>query len=317
MKKAFVVVLHYKGKQFTHQCLLSLQKTRAAGFSLKVVVVDNNSPESIADLKKEFSHNIFIKNKENLGFAEGNNVGIGYALKHGADYIMLLNNDTMVDSQMIVQLIRSAESDKKIGILGPKIYFAPGYEFHKERYKPSEQGKVIWYAGGSMDWDNILASHRGVDEVDKGQYDKQVETDFVSGCAMFVKKEVFEKIGLLDKKYFLYLEDNDFCQKAKRAGFKVIYSPKASLWHLNAGSSEVGGPLHDYYLTRNRMLFAWRYAPLKTKLALTRESLRLLLSGRKWQKTGIRDFYFAVAGEATRNKLAYLKRFGKGSYKER
>jgi len=301
MKKVFVVVLHYKGKEFTHQCLLSLSRIKTNGFSLKTVVIDNNSPEPLDDLEKEFFDEVFIKNKENLGFAEGNNVGIRYALKHGADYVMLLNNDTIVDPQMIVQLIKVGESDKKIGVLGPKIYFAPGYEFHKERYKPDEQGKVIWYAGGIIDWDNVLASHRGVDEVDKGQYDKQIETDFVSGCAMLVKKEVLEKIGLLDKRYFLYLEDNDFCQRAKRAGFKVIYAPKACLWHLNAGSSEVGGPLHDYYLTRNRMLFGFRYAPLKTKFALTRESFRLLVNARKWQKKGIRDFY--------------LKRFGKGSYK--
>lgn len=301
MKKVFVVVLHYKGKEFTRQCLLSLNKAKTDSFSFQTIVVDNGFLESIDDLKKEFSDKIFISNKENLGFAEGNNVGIRYALKHGADYVMLLNNDTLVDSQMIVQLIKVGESDKKIGVLGPKIYFAPGYEFHKERYKPDEQGKVLWYAGGIIDWDNILASHRGVDEVDKGQYDKQIETDFVSGCAMLVKKEVLEKIGLLDKRYFLYLEDNDFCQRAKRAGFKVIYSPKACLWHLNAGSSEVGGPLHDYYLARNRMLFGFRYAPLKTKFALTRESFRLLVNGRKWQKKGIRDFY--------------LRKFGKGSYK--
>lgn len=316
MKKVFIVVLHYRGKQFTRQCLLSLNRVKTNGFFLKTVVVDNNSPEPIIDLKKEFSGNTLIKNKENLGFAEGNNVGIRYALKQKADYVMLLNNDTIVDPQMIVRLIKAGEVDKKIGILGPKIYFAPGFEFHKKRYKPDEQGKVIWYAGGIIDWDNILASHRGVDEVDKGQYEEQIETDFISGCAMFIKNEVFEKIGLLDKRYFLYLEDNDFCQRAKGAGFKVVYTPKAHLWHLNAGSSEVGGPLHDYYLARNRMLFGMQYAPWRAKIALISESIRLLLGGRKWQKIGIRDFYFAVAGEATKNKLAYLRRFGYGEIRE-
>ncbi len=292
MKKVFVVILHYKGKEFTRQCLLSLNKIKTKGFSLKTVVVDNHSPEPIDDLEKEFFNEVFIKNKKNLGFAEGNNVGIRYALKHEADYVMLLNNDTVVDSQLIVQLIKAAGEGESIGILGPKIYFAPGSEFHKDRYKKKERGKVIWYAGGEIDWKNVMASHRGVDEVDQGQYDQEIETDFVSGCCMLIKRAVFEKVGLLDGRYFLYLEDNDFCQRAKKAGFKLIYVPKAKLWHANAGSSRVGGPLHDYYLTRNRMLFGMRYAPLRSKLALIRESLRLLLSGREWQKIGIRDFYY-------------------------
>ena len=100
----------------------------------------------------------------------------------------------------------------------------------------------------------------------------------------------------------MYLEDVEFCQRAKEAGFKVIYTPKARLWHLNAGSSEVGGPLHDYYLTRNRMLFGMQYAPWWTRFALIRESIKLLFAGRKWQKAGIRDFY--------------LRRFGYGEIRE-
>jgi Predicted glycosyltransferases len=147
---------------------------------------------------------------------------------------------------------------------------------------------------------NILTSHRGVDEVDKGQYDKQRETDFTSGCAMFVRQEVFKKVGLFDKRYFLYLEDVDFCQRARRTGFKVIYTPRARLWHANAASSAVGGPLQDYYITRNRMLFGIRYAPWRTKIALFKESVKLLFAGRQWQRIGIRDFY--------------LRKFGKGSY---
>ncbi len=301
MKKVFVIILHYKGKKFTRQCLLSLNKIKTSNFSVKAVVVESGSLEPIDELKKEFFNEVFIKKKENLGYAEGNNVGIRYALKQGADYLLLLNNDTVVDSQMLLQLVKVGESDESFGILGPKIYFAPGCEYHSGRYQKKEKGKVIWYAGGIIDWPNILASHRGVDEVDRGQYDEMEETDFISGCAMLIKREVLEKIGLLDKRYFLYLEDNDFCQRAKKAGFKLVYVPQAKLWHANAGSSRVGSPLHDYYLARNRMLFGLRYAPVRAKLALIRESLRLLLFGREWQKVGIKDFY--------------LRKLGKGSYR--
>lgn len=300
MKKVFVVILHYKGKQLTRQCLLSLQKTKVGDFSFEIIMVDNHSPEPIDELKKEFKKVIFLKNSQNLGFAEGNNVGIREALKRKANYVLLLNNDTTVDRNLLSELFKTSEKDKKIGIVAPKIYFAPGYEYHQSRYKPNEQGKVFWYAGGKIDWQNVLCSHRGVDEVDQGQYDKQKETGFVSGCAMLVKRKVFEKIGLFDKNYFLYLEDADFCQRAKRVGFKVIYQPEGKVWHFNAGSSEVGGPLHDYFLTRNRMLFGLKYASLRAKFNLIKESIKLLITGRGWQKIGIRDFY--------------LRKFGQGSW---
>lgn len=298
MKKVFVVVLHYKGKEFTQECLLSLRKIEAVNFSMKVVV-DNNSPEPIDDLKKEFKEVVFIKNRKNFGFAKGNNVGIRLALKKQADYILILNNDTTVDKNLLAELLRVVEKGRKIGVVAPKIYFAPGYEYHQTRYKPNQQGKVFWYAGGKIDWQNVLCSHRGVDEVDDGQYDKQIATDFVSGCAMLVRKEVFEKVGLFDRRYFLYLEDVEFCQRVYKAGFKIVYAPSAKIWHFNAGSSQVGGDLHDYFITRNRLLFGMKYAPWRTRFNLIQESIKLLLVGREWQKMAVKDYFFRKFGQGS------------------
>lgn len=305
MTKIAIIILNWNGKEFIFKCLDSLKKLKTSGIVLEIVFVDNastdNSVEMIKELIRPQTSNLkLILNQKNLGFAEGNNVGIRDALENGADFILILNPDTIVDKNLVVQLIKVAKSNSKIGIIGPKIYFAPGYEFHKTRYKPNEKGRVIWYAGGILEWQNVLASHRGVDEVDHGQYDQTGETDFVSGCAMLVRKEVFAKIGLFDPKYFLYWEDNDFCQRARKAGFKIFYTPGAKMFHLNAGSSASGGPLQEYYITRNRLLFGMRYAPFRSKLALIRESLKLLMIGRKWQKIGVRDFY--------------LGRFAKGSW---
>jgi len=307
MKKIFIVVLNWNGGEMTVNCLRSLEGIETRGMDVEIVVVDNGSTDNSLRLIENCKFKIknlhlrlkILRNKTNLGFAEGNNVGIRYALKNGADFVCLLNNDTRVSSNFLLHLIEVANSDKKIGIVGGKIYFEKGYEFHKERYKPNELGKVIWYAGGKIDWDNIYATHRGVDEVDRGQYETQVETEYVNGCLMLIKKEVFEKIGFFDPKYFLYFEENDFCQKALKAGFKLVYTPKAVIWHLNAGSSGSGSSLHDYFLTRNRLLFGMCWAPLRSKIALIKESIKLLFKGRKWQKIGVRDFYLRKLGKGS------------------
>jgi len=280
---------------------------------VEIVVVDNGSTDdSVEKIKNEKikmkNDNLklkIIENNENLGFAEGNNVGIRYALENRTDYVCLLNNDTRVSPDFLIQLIKVADSEKEIGTVGGKIYFEKGYEFHKDRYKEKDLGKVIWYAGGKIDWQNVYASHRGVDEVDEGQYDPPAggtETGYVNGCLMLVKKEVFDKVGLLDPKYYLYFEENDFCQRVKRADFKLFFAPKAVIWHLNAASSGTGSSLHDYFLTRNRLLFGMRWAPFHSKIALIKESVRLLISGRKWQKIGVKDFY--------------IRKFEKGSWIE-
>ena len=300
--KIFVIILNWNNKDLTLECLQSLQKIKLPPKSqVSFLVVDNGSTDgSVKEIKKAFPQVLLLENKKNLGYAEGNNRGMERALEKGTDYLLVINNDIEVDENFLVQLIKVAEKEKKAGLFSPKIYFAPGYEFHKKRYQKDDRGKVIWYAGGIIDWDNILSPHRGVDEVDKGQYDKVVETDYASGSCLLIRREVLKKIGLFDKKLFMYWEDSDLSQRARMAGWRVLYVPQARVWHKVAASSAIGSSLNDYYLTRNRLLFGLRYARLRTKFALFRDSVKILLKGRKWQKIGVRDFY--------------LRRFGQGSY---
>ncbi len=306
MTNVFISIVNFNGSKDTIECLESIDKLNLEDIKLGVIVVDNASIDdsigTLKNLKLKSSNLKIIENKENLGFSGGHNVGIKYALENGADYVVVLNNDVLLDKNLVKNLIASAQNDSSAGVISPKIYFAPNFEFHKDRYTKEDLGKVIWYAGGKMDWENLIGEHEGVDEVDKGQFEKRKKTDFASGCCMLIKKEVFGKTGYFDERYFLYYEDNDFSQRAKNLGYKIIYEPKAILWHKNAGSvGGSGSALQDYYITRNRLLFGMAYAGLRTKIALLKESIKILLNGRKWQKKGVLDFY--------------IRRYRKGSYK--
>lgn len=302
MKKVFISLINYNNPKDTIECLTSIVNLNTSEINLNVVLIDNASKEKF-ELPKDFSKKISLKiiySEKNLGFSGGQNLGIKYALSKNADCVVILNNDTILDRNLIYELLSVFDKDSSVGIVSPKIYFAKGFEFHKDRYKKKVLGKVIWYAGGEMDWDNLIGKHRGVDEVDNGQYEKVSEIDFSSGCCMAVKREVFEKTGFFDERYFLYYEDNDFSQRVKKSGYKIKYAPQAVLWHKNAGSAGGSGSgLQDYYITRNRLLFGFTYASFKTKTALFRESLRFLFLGRTAQKRGVLDFY--------------LRKFGKGS----
>jgi len=295
MPKVFIIVLNWNRQKDTLDCLKSIRKLTVGDYILETIVVDNGSTEKLA-----LKNVKVISNRENLGFAGGNNVGIKYALENGADYVLVLNNDTLVDRNLVMELLKVARKYKDFGAASPKIYFAGGFEYHKDRYKKSQLSKVIWYAGGKIDWDNVYGKTRGVDEVDTGDYDSIEETDFATGTCLFMTKYSLKKTGLFDEKYFMYYEDTDLSVRMKEKGLKVLYVPNALVWHKVAQSSGVGSELNDYFISRNRLLFGIRHAPVRSKLALVRESVGLLLSGRKWQKKGVGDFY--------------LGRFGKGSW---
>ena len=302
--KVIIVILTWNACQMTKSQLGDVAKLETKGLEVETLVVDNGSTDGTDEELSEYRlPNMgyrFLETGSNLGFAGGNNVGIKDAIKRGSDYVLLMNNDLILSKDLLVQLVKAAEWDKKIGLLSPKMYFARGYEFHKDRYQQSELGRVFWYAGGIIDRDNVYTFHRGVDEVDHGQYDDQVETDTASGACVLIRREVVKDIGYLREKYFLYWEDADYSERARRAGWKVVYTPATFLWHKVSQASGIGSHLNDYFLTRNRLDFGLRYARPRTKAALIKESVKHLLGGRKWQKIGTRDFF--------------LGRFGKGSW---
>lgn len=300
--KVSIVILNWNRKQDTLECLKDVRLLNLKNLDLEIIVVDNGSTDgSVSDIKKQKIKNLVVlENKKNLGYSGGNNVGIKHALSRDANYILILNNDTWLPKNLLENLVNAAQNHPDAAIFSPKIYFAPGFEFHK-KYKDKQKGKVLWYAGGEMDWQNLLGKNIGVDEVDIGQYDKIRKIDFATGACFLIRSEVLKKVGLFDEKYFLYMEDVDLSERIKKAGWKVIYIPTAYLWHKVSQSSGIGSNLNDYYIARNRLLFGFKFAAFRTKIALLKESLKILQNGRNWQKKGIIDFY--------------LRRFGKGSFK--
>jgi GT2 family glycosyltransferase len=302
MKKIIVSILHYEHVEDTLACLSSLKNLDLEGLKILTVVLDNGSKGPLKIPEKEYeSLNLkYIRSEKNLGFTGGHNRILKFVKNEDFDFFLLLNNDCVLEKKCLGELVSSMNGNRKLGGVVPKIYFTKGHEFHKDKYHEYEKGKVIWFAGGEMDWKNVKSKHLGVDEVDNGQYDTPKKIDFATGACFLIKKEVIKKTFLFDDRYFLYYEDADLCQRILKMGFDLEYKPSAVAWHNNAGSSGPGSNLHDYYLTRNRMLFGIKFAPIRVKTALVRESVKLSLKGRKWQKVGIRDFY--------------LRKFGKGSY---
>ena len=173
---------------------------------------------NIPNIKSSSGRLILIKNNENVGFAEGNNIGIKFALNNlNLDYIMLLNNDTVVDKKFLIEMLKISETDQKIGIVGPKIYYY-------------NEPNRIWFAKGKISWKFCRGLNIGYNEIDTGQYNEISEVEYVSGCAFLIKKNRIDKIGLLDKRFFLYFEEIDWTLKALNWVIKV-FCAKWKIWH--------------------------------------------------------------------------------------
>ncbi len=292
--KAFIIVLNWNNWPDTLACLESLKNNDYPNY--QVVIVDNGSDEKPSAPPRGAK---IIYNKKNLGFAGGNNVGIKYALEKRADYILLLNNDTIVSQDFLTKLIEVGEKDKKSGLLGPKIYFA-------------DEREKIWFAGGQVNWLYNKGEMKGYSEIDRGQYDDPVvqETDYITGCCLLIKRAVIKKIGLMPEDYFLYYEDTDWSLKARRAGFKCSFVSQASIWHKGSKSSLEGSSSYIYYHIRNGLILARRYAPWYVKplvhldvfWRIIKQLIKLIFfpQRRTWAKyilLGIKDFYLGKRGK--------------------
>lgn len=268
-KKVGIVIVNYNGEEYQNDCIRSLKKMKYSNF--EIIVIDSNSSDnSISFLREEFGDVIIIEEKYNCGVARGNNIGIQYCMEHNADYILLLNNDIEVDEYMLDRLMENASYDV---ITVPKIYYFG---------KPD----VLWFAGGEILWNKMLTIHTGIREKDIGSYDRIKEITFAPACCMLIHRCVFQKIGYLDEKVFMYFEDTDLCVRLIEGGYILKYVPAAKMWHKV--SSATGGEdsiLQVYYMNRNRLYFMDKY---KNKIGV---SARIYTNLKAFIKYIIHPFY--------------------------
>lgn len=245
-----IIIVNWNGWKDTLECLESIFKINYPNYD--IIVVDNHSQDdSINQLKNYSVNNNFklIENEENYGFAEGNNIGIKYALKYlNPKYILLLNNDTIVDKNFLKELTSVGEKYTKSGILGPKIY-------------SYDNPDIIWSAGCKISWKFARGIQIGSGKTDKDQYDNPEEVAYISGSAFLIKTDTIKNIGLMDNIYFLYFEESDWTLRANQAGYKSLYVPSAKVWHkVSRSGGGISKPIGLYYITRNRWIFMKKWA---------------------------------------------------------
>lgn len=234
--KVSIIILNWNGLKNTIECLESLKKITYPNYEM--IVVDNASEGNDADILEEKYKDYIrvIRNKENLGFAGGNNVAIRQVLKEGkSDYILLLNNDTIVEPNFLNELVK--HYDELTGICAPLIF---------NYYNQNE----IWSSGGKFDI--LKGTYSNSKKPIKG---KQKETSFITGCCWLLKKEIFQKIGLLDERYFLYSEDVDFCYRLRKKGYKLKIIPSSVIFHKVSKGTSKKPFLMYYYFHRSKLIF--------------------------------------------------------------
>lgn len=282
-----IVILNWNGLEDTIECLESLKKIAYPNY--EVIVVDNGSRGNDAQvLEEKFGDYIhLIRNVKNYGYTGGNNIGIKHALRNSSpDCFLILNNDTVVAPDFLGQMTEVALSDASIGIVGPKICY---YHFPDR----------IQSAGAMINMKTSRNTLIGIEQVDSGQYDRQQEVDYVSGCCLLVKKDLIQKVGLFDESYFCYWDETDYCVRARKVGYKIVYAPRARIWHkkslilkpwyktLRRRDQVKASPYPLYFMTRNSFKFMRKHA---TK-AQHRSFLLYFFGYRFWFTTAVCVLY--------------------------
>lgn len=241
-----VVILNWNQAELTIDCLKSVYAQDYDNFF--VIVVDNGSTDRSPELiQKQFPQVEMILNDHNVGYSKGNNIGIEQAIQKDADYVFLLNNDTEVDPAMLISLVNAAESDPKIGLIGPKMFYA-------------DKTDLVWCGDSYIDWKHAsFQRHRTDDEMASRLEPKEV--DFIDSCAILIRRTVLERIGSLNEDYFINFDDYDFNMRVKKTGNKIIHVPYANMWHKVSATMGQASPATTYYYTRNSLLFFATHAP--------------------------------------------------------
>jgi GT2 family glycosyltransferase len=244
--KVAAVVVNYNGREVTRQAVASLRQMTYPAFDL--VVVDNGSTDdSMEALAAEFPDLLQERIDENRGSSAGYAYGFSWAFARGYDYVLLLNNDVEVEPDLLAELVRAAESDPRVGCVGPKCLF------HGDRRR-------LWSAGGVLRFRQSITTERGYGAIDRGQYDEDAEVDYVNGCAILIRRSAALAAGGWDSLFFICVDDADFCTRARAKGFRCLYAHRAVLYHMVAVTTGGYSPSRNFQWGRSTAIYVRRYA---------------------------------------------------------
>jgi GT2 family glycosyltransferase len=236
-----IIVLNYNGKNCLLSCLQSLDRLECS--NKEIVVVDNNSTDgSLEEAEKKFPHFIFVRNQKNEGFARGMNIGIKEALARGAKWCWIFNYDAVAHPQALNKLISAAQENPKAGLLSPVVY-----EANRDN---------LWFAKGIIDFLRMRTLH--IQPTKQELAAKTYKSEFLTGCALLIKKELIEKIGFLDERFFLYYEDADYSLRSTQAGADCLVAPEAKVSHSEESKLN---PSKIYYLVYSGLIFFNKWTP--------------------------------------------------------
>jgi GT2 family glycosyltransferase len=283
-----VVILNTSKREDTLACLRSL--AQSTWRALDIIVLDNHSTDgSVEAIRTAHPSVTLVELRDNRGYAGNNNVGIDLAVARGADWVFVLNEDTIVDPPCLERLVRYGEQHPHVGMVGPLVMHF-------------DEPTCIQSAGGWLDarWQ---AGHLGQNEEDRGQYAGPRPVDWITGCSLLVRRAVVEEVGGLDERFFYYWEETEWCLRAKRAGWAIVVIAEARIWHKGVNRRYQPSPNVSYYHTRNRLLLMRKHGAPASRVALemfrtvrtlaswtVRPKWRHLREHRRAVAEGLRDF---------------------------
>lgn len=279
--KVTVIILNWNGKDDTLECLSSVKSLSYTNYN--VIVVDNGSTDnSLAAISAVYPDIFILENGSNLGFAEGNNRAIEYALDHDADAVVILNNDTIVDTNLLTAFNEAYITLPEAGILGAVSYYY-------------DHPAIIWAAGGLWDPTILDLRHIGLGKTEAYLPSTQpFEVEYVVGCAIFIHRNVIKKVGLMDPIYFLNFEENDWCRRAKKLGFTAYTVPNAKIWHKISSSFGGESPLWKYYMTRNLLLWSKRYLSAKEHRSVLKKTIKEVFPKMSLSHLNLKQRYWTL-----------------------
>ncbi len=236
MKRVSIVIVNYNGKEWLKICLATLRNITYK--TVEIIVVDNaSSDESVSYLHKNFPKVIIIESSTNVGFAQANNLGVARAT---GEYVLLLNNDTKVAPDFLNHMVVAMDKDESIGVVQSAIFLL-------------EDSKRFDSIGAFFTWTGFLY-HFGYNQMYEKMYDKQLFLYTAKGACMLIRKKIIDEIGLFHPEYFAYFEETDFCHRVWLSGYKVVYEPRAVIWHkMGATSNSLPQANVQFHSYKNRI----------------------------------------------------------------